>query len=338
MATSLFASPLYNPRFRAWNTAGTAPLSGGKVYVYLAGTTTATNSYPTYTDAVLGTNANANPVVLDANGEASIFLPVLSTGTGLYKIIVQDASSVVQWTADNVNPSLAYASLGVSEWTAETGTYSYNSASSFIIAGVDLTARYHAGRRIQYNSSFGIGYGTVTSSSFSTNTTVNFKVDSGKNTLGTLMSALYYGLLSYDIPSYLDPRTQLIVTKTSDMTGTFSAAVKVTGWTTELDALTEWGSDKFTARYPGLYSISMTLNLTDTSASQGFFLYFAKNGTASTPRFTGGTWSTGGTAIGPTFTRLMSLAASDTIEMQVLCTNNTTIKATHTVICIHRVA
>lgn len=48
------------------------PLSGGKVFVYLPGTTTKTNSYPTLADAIALTNANTNPVILDSRGEANI--------------------------------------------------------------------------------------------------------------------------------------------------------------------------------------------------------------------------------------------------------------------------
>jgi hypothetical protein len=70
------------------------PLAGGMLYSYQAGTTTPQN---TYTDQGGGT-ANANPVVLDANGEASVWLdPSLS-----YKFVLKNSSDVTQWTVDNV--------------------------------------------------------------------------------------------------------------------------------------------------------------------------------------------------------------------------------------------
>ena len=59
-------------------------------------------------------------------------------------------------------------------------TFAYVSATSFSIAGVDVTAFYHAGRRVKIiGSSTGTIFGTIASSSFSTNTTVTVTLDSG---------------------------------------------------------------------------------------------------------------------------------------------------------------
>ena len=56
------------PLFHADDGSGT-PLIGGKLYSYIAGTTTAK---ATYTTRAMST-ANANPVVLNTRGEATIF-------------------------------------------------------------------------------------------------------------------------------------------------------------------------------------------------------------------------------------------------------------------------
>ena len=59
-------------------------------------------------------------------------------------------------------------------------TAAYASGTSFTINGVDVTAIYHAGRRIKLTASTpGTIYGTIASTSFSTNTTVNVTWDSG---------------------------------------------------------------------------------------------------------------------------------------------------------------
>jgi hypothetical protein len=59
-------------------------------------------------------------------------------------------------------------------------TATYASSTSFTIASVDVTAIYHAGRRIKLTAATpGTIYGTVSSTSFSTNTTVNVTWDSG---------------------------------------------------------------------------------------------------------------------------------------------------------------
>lgn len=75
------------------------PLVSGLVYVYAPDTTTARASYPTADDADAGTNANANPVVLDSNGYANGLWGVDNTG---YKISVTNSAGVVQWTANDI--------------------------------------------------------------------------------------------------------------------------------------------------------------------------------------------------------------------------------------------
>lgn len=72
------------------------PLSGGKVCFYASGTTTPQN---TYTDQS-GSTPNANPVILNARGEASIWMDSLS-----YKVVLKTANDVTIWTEDNIQPS-----------------------------------------------------------------------------------------------------------------------------------------------------------------------------------------------------------------------------------------
>lgn len=71
------------------------PIVGGKVYTYAAGTTT---PLATYTDSS-GTTPNENPVILDARGEADIWL-----GSASYKFRLTDANDVDIWTVDNIAP------------------------------------------------------------------------------------------------------------------------------------------------------------------------------------------------------------------------------------------
>jgi len=85
------------------------PLAGGKVYTYQAGTTT---PLATYTDSTGGT-ANPNPIILNAAGEANIWL-----GAQTYKFILKNANDVLQWTVDNIAPGLSSGLLasGVLTW------------------------------------------------------------------------------------------------------------------------------------------------------------------------------------------------------------------------------
>lgn len=85
------AQPLAAP-FSYFADANGAPLAGGKVYTYAAGTTTPQNSY---TDAG-GAVPAANPVILDSAGRATIWL------SGYYKIVVKDALDNTISTTDNI--------------------------------------------------------------------------------------------------------------------------------------------------------------------------------------------------------------------------------------------
>lgn len=71
------------------------PLVGGKLYSYEAGSTT---PLATYVDQA-GATPNTNPIILDANGEAVVFI----TSGVQYKFILTDANDVVIWTQDDVS-------------------------------------------------------------------------------------------------------------------------------------------------------------------------------------------------------------------------------------------
>lgn len=81
------------PKLQFFGTDG-LPLVGGKLYTYAAGTTTPLASYTDHT----GNTANTNPVILDSNGEADVWLP----DTTSYKYILKDANDVTLYTVDYV--------------------------------------------------------------------------------------------------------------------------------------------------------------------------------------------------------------------------------------------
>lgn len=81
------------------------PLVGGKVYTYEAGTTTPLTSY---TDST-GSYANPNPVILNARGEASIWL-----GANIYKFKLTDANDVEIWTVDYISAPISGVSPSLS--------------------------------------------------------------------------------------------------------------------------------------------------------------------------------------------------------------------------------
>ena len=105
------------PKFTATVKETGAPLAGGKLYVYDAGTT---NPATSYTDRDAGT-PNANPVILDANGQADIWLP-----DGLFKLVLDNSADVTQWTVDQISGG------DLNTWTISGANIYYNSGNVII--------------------------------------------------------------------------------------------------------------------------------------------------------------------------------------------------------------
>ena len=83
------------PKLQFFDANG-APLVGGKLYTYVAGSTTPLASY---TDST-GNTANTNPIILDSRGEANVWL-----AGAIYKFALYDSTNVLIWTVDNINGS-----------------------------------------------------------------------------------------------------------------------------------------------------------------------------------------------------------------------------------------
>lgn len=112
--TAYTLSPVWGAGAQLFNNNG-IPLSGGKLYVYSAGTTTAAT---TYVDPI-GSVANTNPIIANAAGRIpnEIWLSVGSS----YKFVLKDASDVLIATYDNI-PSLPQPAL-----TNNAASISFNS-------------------------------------------------------------------------------------------------------------------------------------------------------------------------------------------------------------------
>src|SRR5216684_1378988 len=116
-----------DPKFTGFDNNGNKA-SGGKLFVYLAGTTTKTNSF---TDST-GVTPNTNPVVLNTRGEADVWL---TPGTA-YKFVLSpstdsDPPSNAFWTADGLNAGTV-ATLGTNTFTA-TQTFSPGSGAAIVV-------------------------------------------------------------------------------------------------------------------------------------------------------------------------------------------------------------
>jgi hypothetical protein len=106
----------------------------------------------------------------------------------------------------NINNAFRGLTADIREWYNDsqwviygdgdsTFTIAYASSTSFTVSSVDVTSFYHVGRRVKaIGSSTGTIYGTISATTFSTNTTVTVTWDSGSLSNETI--TIYLGALS----------------------------------------------------------------------------------------------------------------------------------------------
>lgn len=172
-----------------WEDANGNPLSGYKLFVYTAGTTT---KETTYQDAA-GTTPNSNPIVLNSLGQCTAGL---YTTTGLKKLVMApptdtDPPSSPLWTFDNIRAPNDISTT-IDQWVLGT-TPTYINSTQFSVVG-DQRTTYQVGRRIQAAVTAGTVYGRISASAFASVTTVTVVLDSGA--LDSGLSAVSYGLIS----------------------------------------------------------------------------------------------------------------------------------------------
>lgn len=190
---AVYLSPLGN---EAQIDSNGDPLVGGKIYTYLAGTSTAAT---TYTDDSGGT-PQANPIVLNANGLPDS--PIWLTGGASYKFIFKTSADATLRTVDDITGLNDPAqTTTISEWILYGSAPTYISTTSFSVTG-DQTGTFQVNRRVKTTNTGGTIYSLISASSYSSGTgltTVTVVNDSG--TLDSGLSAVSYGLLSVTNPS-----------------------------------------------------------------------------------------------------------------------------------------
>jgi len=113
------------PRYQFSSATG-APLANGTLTVYVAGSTTPTNTWQDQSQSTL----NTNPIQLDSRGECVLWLdPAIS-----YKFILKSAGGAIQWTQDNISGADSGLRPAL---TASTGS----SLVGFIQSGTGAVAR-----------------------------------------------------------------------------------------------------------------------------------------------------------------------------------------------------
>lgn len=136
-----------------------APLASGSLYSYEAGTST---PQATYTDET-GNATNANPVVLDSQGYADVWLDQNLA----YKFILKDSSGNTIWTIDNVNAQAQGSIQNVRTVTVDTSILTTdnlvrsNSTSGSLTHTLPACASTNVGVQITIKDVGTGGYGTT---------------------------------------------------------------------------------------------------------------------------------------------------------------------------------
>ena len=204
------ATRISNPAIQHFDKGTRAQLSGGQLFFFEPNASTTPKD--TFADSA-ETTANANPVILDANGfEPDIF------GIGSYRIVLQNSNGLQQWERDPVDFEIDTGAF--SDWLS-TVSYGTNdivkgSDDNFWIAiqpsfndepqsspafwtQFDLLKRYNANETYEEDdiirSSEGILYNSVTSSNQGNSPDLDF---SGINWVNKT-KLLWLSGVSYDI-------------------------------------------------------------------------------------------------------------------------------------------
>ena len=181
---------------RQYINANGIPYTGAKLFVYLAGTST---KYTTTKDQA-GTSNHANPIILNSRGEAAdgagASQAIWQTGGDKVKLVLAPStdtdpplSAISTW--DNLQ-GINDSSITQDQWVSGT-TPTYVNATQFTLVG-DKTSTFDVSRRVRTTNTAGSIYGTITSSVYTTLTTITVVNDSG--VLDSGLSAVSYGILS----------------------------------------------------------------------------------------------------------------------------------------------
>jgi hypothetical protein len=212
------------------------PVSGGKLYTYLAGTST---PQATYTDRTAAT-PNANPTIADSAGRVTLFFD----DSIVYKLVAKDSSDVTLWTVDNYSTSPVIAK-------ATTLTISGNGtiAGTLAVTGAITGSSTVQGTRLISTVATGTAPLTVTSTTPVSNLTTvpttynklgtqntNVHIVTGQDTLaaGTMTITLSGSAVFTSSSSYAVVATDATATNAVRVTLTSGSQFTLTGTGTDV--------------------------------------------------------------------------------------------------------
>lgn len=136
--------------------------------------------------------ATGNPPAIAATGgDTNIDLKLTPKGSGA--ITVPSGTYETNVTADDDIPNKKYVDdrTNTDGWTTSSDTWTYASASTFTIAGVDRTTTFTKGTRLKFTQTTA-KYAVVVASSFSTDTTVTIAVNTDYTIANAAITSPYY--------------------------------------------------------------------------------------------------------------------------------------------------
>lgn len=125
-----------NPKFQAFDSNG-EPLVGGKLFSFVSGTST---PLATYTDSS-GITSNSNPTLLDARGEASVWLLAGSA----YRLQLTDSTeAVTYWTMDGIVATTTDPEMTVATRHATVTVLSAGDVNTAWLQDIDSDYSFHS--------------------------------------------------------------------------------------------------------------------------------------------------------------------------------------------------
>jgi hypothetical protein len=126
---AVFLSPIGGAGWQFFNNSGSAPLSGGKLYTYAAGTTT---PLVTYT-SISGVTPHTNPIVLDSAGRIPGGEVWLTSAP--YKFVLRTSADVLIATYNDI--------IGIGDASYQVQNFTGNGVTvAFTLTTVSLGENY----------------------------------------------------------------------------------------------------------------------------------------------------------------------------------------------------
>jgi hypothetical protein len=300
------ANFLGTPKVQFFDDSG-EPLSGGKLYSYISGTSTPKATYPTLADAAASTNANANPVILDSRGEATVVL------NGSYKLILKTSADVQIWSVDSVATTSSTLLTDVNGndvillSSGGSGAVNYLSVTNattgnppLVVAGgsdtnieLKIASKGSGTLKIDAGSTGTVDIGTTSTGNINlkrsttvtgTLTASSLIYPSSDGTTGQLMSTDGAGNIVFTSKPILAP-TKTLVFKASTSTSTSvpsATETQIALATENFDTNNCFASNKFTPNVAGYYHIHGQV-LFDQAAVTDYSTRLRFNGSPTSP-------------------------------------------------------